>query len=238
MDIITQTVLGASVGELVLGKKVGNKAVFWGAITGVIPDLDVLITGFFSEVDGLFVHRGFTHSLIFAFLLAPLLSYLIYKILHKRSLATRKDWFRLVFWSAFTHPILDYFTTYGTGAFAPFSNYRVEFSTIGIVDVFYTLPMILALAVLMFFNRNSKIRRKFIVCVLSLSTFYLLLTVVNKINVNHQFEKGFSNQNINYERIRTNPVPLTNFLWMGIAEVDSGYTTQFLILITPLHLNL
>ena len=42
MDSLTQIVLGAAVGEFVLGRKVGNKAILWGAVAGTIPDLDVL----------------------------------------------------------------------------------------------------------------------------------------------------------------------------------------------------
>ena len=56
MDLITQTVIVAAVGEVVLGKKDGNKAIMWGAIGGLIPDLDVLILPFFSEFDG--CHRS------------------------------------------------------------------------------------------------------------------------------------------------------------------------------------
>ena len=41
MDSLTQIVLGAAVGEAVLGKKVGNRAMLWGAVAGTIPDLDV-----------------------------------------------------------------------------------------------------------------------------------------------------------------------------------------------------
>ena len=41
MDSLTQIVLGAAVGEAVLGKKVGNKAMFYGAIAGTVPDLDL-----------------------------------------------------------------------------------------------------------------------------------------------------------------------------------------------------
>ena len=143
MDLVTQTALGAVVGEVVLGRKAGNKAILWGAAGGLIPDLDVLVVPLFSEVDGLFVHRGFSHSLVFAFLLAPLLGWLIYRIHRKKMTITWRDWSLLVFWAAFTHPVLDYLTTYGTGAFLPFSGYRLEFGTIGIVDIFYTLPIIL-----------------------------------------------------------------------------------------------
>lgn len=223
MDLVTQTVLGAAVGEVVLGRKAGNKAIMWGAVGGLIPDLDVLVSPFFSEVDGLFVHRGFSHSLIFAFLLAPLLSWLIHQIHKKKMNIRRREWTVLIFWAAFTHPVLDYFTTYGTGAFLPFHNYRVEFSTIAIVDVFYTLPFILVLLVIPFINRTAKIRRKLIVGMFSITSLYLLGTVVNKQHVNNVFEKAFSQNQIPYDRYRTSPLPLSSFLWMGLAETDSGY---------------
>lgn len=223
MDLVTQTVLGAAVGEVALGRKAGNKAIMWGAVGGLIPDLDVLVSPFFSEVDGLFVHRGFSHSLIFAFLLAPLLGWLIHQIHKEKMNIRRREWTVLIFWAAFTHPLLDYFTTYGTGALLPLHNYRVEFSTIAIVDVFYTLPFILVLLVIPFISRTAKIRRKLIVGMFSITSLYLLGTVVNKQHVNNVFEKAFSQNQIPYDRYRTSPLPLSNFLWMGLSETDSGY---------------
>lgn len=223
MDLVTQTVLGAAVGEVVLGKKAGNKAIFWGAIGGLIPDLDVLITPFYSEVDGLFVHRGFTHSILFAFLLAPLVGWIAYQMNKKKTNITKFEWMNLIFWAAFTHPILDYFTTYGTGAFLPFNDYRVEFGTIGIVDVFYTLPIILALIIIMFLHRKTTFRRKLIVTIVTVTTIYLAGTVGNKLYMNTVFKNAFANQGFDYERYKTVPLPLTNFLWMGIAETEEGY---------------
>jgi len=41
MDSLTQIVLGGAIGELVAGRKMGNRAVLWGAIAGTIPDLNV-----------------------------------------------------------------------------------------------------------------------------------------------------------------------------------------------------
>lgn len=52
MDSLTQIVLGAAVGEVVLGRKVGNKAILWGAIAGTIPDLDVLARSLFHSLRG------------------------------------------------------------------------------------------------------------------------------------------------------------------------------------------
>ena len=70
MDSITQIVLGAACGEIALGKKIGNKAILFGAIGGTIPDLDVLIGSLYysNEIDSLAFHRGFMHSIIFAIL--------------------------------------------------------------------------------------------------------------------------------------------------------------------------
>lgn len=223
MDLITQTVLGAAVGEATLGKKAGNKAILWGAIGGLIPDLDVLVTPFYNVVDGLFVHRGFSHSLIFAFILAPPMGFLLSKLYKKNSQITSFEWTKLIFLAAFTHPFLDYLTTYGTGAFEPFFDYRVEFSTIGIVDLFYTLPLLLVLLIILFMKRSSVVRRKLIVYTLILTTTYLGATVLNKIYINSVFEKSYANHDIRFESLKTTPLPLTNFLWMGLAEVDNGY---------------
>ena len=79
MDSLTQIVLGASVGELVLGKKAGNKALLWGAVAGTIPDLDVLSRSFTDIVTAHEWHRGVTHSILFCVLSAPLFGYLVKK---------------------------------------------------------------------------------------------------------------------------------------------------------------
>ncbi len=77
MDSLTQIVLGAAVGELILGKKVGNKAILWGAIAGTIPDLDVLNRYFFDDLRANELHRGITHSILFSLVMAPLLGHWI-----------------------------------------------------------------------------------------------------------------------------------------------------------------
>ena len=66
MDSLTQIVLGAAVGEVCLGKKLGNKAMVWGAIAGTVPDLDIIGNLFLSQLDALAFHRGISHSIFFA----------------------------------------------------------------------------------------------------------------------------------------------------------------------------
>ncbi len=86
MDSLTQIVLGAAVGEVVLGRKVGNKAILWGAIAGTIPDLDVLARSLFDPLRANELHRGFTHSILFSAAMAPVLA--IWLKRHAASLLT------------------------------------------------------------------------------------------------------------------------------------------------------
>ena len=77
MDSLTQIVLGAAVGEVVLGRKVGNKAMLWGALSGTIPDLDVYQSLIFDSLTANELHRGFSHSILFSLIFAPLLAWIL-----------------------------------------------------------------------------------------------------------------------------------------------------------------
>ncbi len=79
MDSITQITLGAAVGEIVLGKKIGNRAMIWGAVAGTIPDLDIFANLILAPVDALAAHRGISHSLIFPIVVAPVLGWLVHR---------------------------------------------------------------------------------------------------------------------------------------------------------------
>lgn len=79
MDSLTQMALGAAVGELILGRKIGNKAMFWGAVAGTLPDLDVLANPFLSEAASVKFHRGPTHSIFFSAVFSVLLAWLMDK---------------------------------------------------------------------------------------------------------------------------------------------------------------
>ncbi len=222
MDSLTQAVLGAAVAEASIGRKEGNKSVLLGIIIGTIPDLDVFVARFFDPVRSLLMHRGFSHSILFILMLTPLIGILLSRI-YKKSTTSLRHWTTMVFLVLSTHVMLDLFTTYGTGLFEPFSHFRVEWSTIAIVDFFYTVPLLLSILVFMFFKRTSGIRLIINRIGLIISVFYLLLTLVNKYNINNEFKTRLNNQDIAYTELKTIPLPLTNFLWMGIARQDDVY---------------
>jgi len=232
MDSITQIVLGAACGEAVLGKKIGNRALLFGAIGGTIPDLDVFIGKwlFNNEIDAMAFHRGFMHSFLFAILAAIVFGMLVFWMYNrgKRSgMTTRNEWMWLFFASIFTHPILDSFTAYGTQLFAPFSDYRVAFNNIAVADPSYTVPFLIALITLMCFKRTSAKRRLFLKIGLGISSLYMVLTLANKYHVNGVYKQSLRSQNIDYIRFQTQPTILNNILWYGIAETTDAYYVGF-----------
>ncbi|MCK6693385.1 MAG: metal-dependent hydrolase, partial [Thermoanaerobaculia bacterium] len=77
MDSLTQIVLGAACGEAVAGRKIGNRAMLWGAIGGTIPDLDVMAEAFTDRMTAMAFHRGFMHSMLFAALAPWMLAFLV-----------------------------------------------------------------------------------------------------------------------------------------------------------------
>lgn len=77
MDSLTQITLGAACGEIIGGKKIGNRAMLWGAVAGTIPDLDVFIGRLMDPLSDLAFHRGITHSFFFAITFSAILAWLV-----------------------------------------------------------------------------------------------------------------------------------------------------------------
>lgn len=224
MDSLTQIVLGAAVAEAALGKRVGNKAILWGAIAGTIPDLDVFVvmaTG--NPINELTMHRGFSHSIVFAILMAPLLGWFVSWVYRKKVEASFRQWSWLFFWSIFTHPLLDCFTTYGTQLFLPFSDYRVSISSVFVVDIFYTLPFLLSVVILMFFNRQSSKRQLINRIGLFISSSYLVLGLITKSIAEKRMTASLKSQGVEFHRGFTSPTPFNIILWSGVFEGDSSY---------------
>ena len=99
MDSLSQLVLGAAVGEAVLGKKIGNKALLWGGIAGTIPDLDVLTRPFLDIVEEVEFHRSISHSIFLFIFLAPLMGYIVHRWSKDKYRTTMREWGILFFLS-------------------------------------------------------------------------------------------------------------------------------------------
>jgi inner membrane protein len=163
---MTQALLGASIAGGGFRARLGGRAVLFGAICGVLPDLDV-VAGLSGEWASLVHHRGISHSLIALPPASLPIGALAWRFFGSRQHLSA--WIHLAFWALITHPLLDLFTAYGTQLFAPISDRRYALDGVAIIDPIYTIP--LAAAVL---KRN----RRWAVGALMITTLYLVSGVL------------------------------------------------------------
>lgn len=119
VDWITQAALGASMGELILGKRLGKSAMTWGALFGVLPEFDGIFSLILDRAHQLALHTGPSHSLWFMALLAYGLSYPLEK-LWKREKISKLTAAGFVFAILCGHLFLECLTVKGASVFWPF----------------------------------------------------------------------------------------------------------------------
>ena len=224
MDSLTQIVLGGAVGELIAGRRMGNKAVLWGAIAGTIPDRDGFFRVFFHPIEAALVHRGFSHSLLFSILASPVLGLIFNK-------ATKGKhgfwlWTKLFFWGIVTHPILDMFTNYGTQFLWPFEA-RITFNSVFVIDPLYTVPFMVLLIWAMRLDRNSAKRRRLNRIGLIYSTSYLFLGLLIKWFVWTESQAYVKAHHLKVNRMMVTPMPFTCFYWYVLGENESEYIVAY-----------
>ena len=145
MDPLTQGLLGAAASQMVLGRRLGPRALLIGAVAGVLPDADVFIRSATDPLLAVEYHRQFTHS--FAFIpvggLVAALPWLARR-------ANRPEWKAITAAAIVgyaTHGLLDACTTYGTQLFWPFSRARIAFHSISIIDPVFTLVLLVGVLI-------------------------------------------------------------------------------------------
>jgi inner membrane protein len=168
VDPITQGLLGAAAAQAVLARRLGPRTWLYGALGGMAADLDVFIRSSADPTVALVYHRHFTHSL--AFVPVGGLIVALPWLLSRRHRDMR--WLILAATTIgyATHGLLDAFTSYGTQLWWPFSNRRVAWDFIAIVDPIYTLG--LAIGVVLSIRRRSPNAARL---VLLLSSLYIAL---------------------------------------------------------------
>lgn len=231
MDSLTQIALGAAIGEATLGRKVGHRAMLWGAVCGTLPDLDVFIP-MGDAVQSFTYHRSFSHSLFVLAAITPLLAWLILK-LHPQTAAHRRGWLWLVLLALGTHPLLDSFTVYGTQLFWPFHTTPMSWSTIFIIDPLYTVPLLVGVICALVARRESNWGRRMNAAGLALSSLYLVWTVGAKLHVEQVARESLARQGIVSERLQSVAAPFNTLLWRVLVMADDGYYEGFYSLLDP-----
>lgn len=143
MDPITQGALGAAASMALWSRRnpLTPRAVAgMGWIGGMAPDLDVFIRSSTDPMLAIEFHRHFTHALAFIPVggVVAALPWLVFR--RWRAMA---PWVVAATTLGYaTHGLLDACTTYGTLLFWPFSNTRVSWRWVSVVDPLVTLPLL------------------------------------------------------------------------------------------------
>lgn len=231
MDSVTHIVLGAAIGESLLGKKIGRKAALVGAFVKTFPDFDLFYTGLRDAKMYMCHHRGHTHSLFWETLYAFPLAFIFY-LLFKRKVSYQQ-WMILCLACLWGHSLLDTCTNYGTRLALPFTNTAFSWNTMSIVDLFFTFPMLLMVVIGLIAKNSSRLRRVMIHGALIYTVAYLGLTLVNKSKANTIVQHSLKTQAISFDHYFTNPTILNNILWYGMAANDSVLSVGEFTLMHP-----
>jgi len=117
-----------------------------GLLSGMAPDLDVLIRSNSDPILFLEFHRQFTHSLAFIPVGSLICALILYGLFARFHLSFGRTYLFCALGYA-THGLLDACTSYGTQLFWPFSTQRIAWHNISIVDPLFTVPILLCVAV-------------------------------------------------------------------------------------------
>ncbi len=179
MDPVTHMLVGAVVGQVVAGRRLGfGRAAVWGAVAAELPDIDVLISTMATDgdpLDMLVRHRGVTHALWFG----PIVGLLAGFLLARSTDGARAGpfwWSGLLAAAMLSHPLLDVCTHYGTQLLSPFSDRRFALPALPVIELVYTAIFALGLAASAFYLRRRQPDRAVWsgVSAIVLSTAYLL----------------------------------------------------------------
>jgi len=222
MDSLTHIVIGACIGELFLGKKIGKKAMVYGAIASSLPDIDFIASFWLKTPDDLMAHRGITHSFLFAAVAVTGLA-LLFRRLHRKEEVAVMTWLVFMGTEVLSHLFLDVFNAYGIGWLEPFSHRRFAFNSLFVADPLFSIGPAVAALLLMLTHRQRSNRKTWARLGLILCSLYLLYSLVNKVKVDQDARYALLHQHIQFNRYLSTPSPLNTWLWLVVAEVDSGY---------------
>jgi len=177
-------------------------------------------------------HRGPSHSLLVMLVLCWGLAPWLAK-LWKRDKVSRVQAGWVLFWILGTHVLIDAFTVYGTAVGWPLPVKRVALNHLFIIDLGFTLPMLVALLWLAFLRKKNQIpkRRRLNAWGLGLAAGYVLLSVGMKAVVSAGFDADLARRAVTYQRRMEAPTPLNILLWRAVVERGDcfwvGYRSVF-----------
>ncbi len=231
MDNLTHSLTGALAAKLLETKTTPGanaqhqRAVFWlFVLCANLPDIDVLLGLFGDPIFSTKHHRGLTHSVLFAPIMAILPALLWYCSTARGEAHVFARFYFVALLGILLHVSFDVITSYGTRLLLPFSETRFALDWMFIVDPFFTLPFALLLATGRFWPKRRK------AFVLSAAVFvlgYLGLELLCSRLAYERTQRALRQSGIAAVKISVLPQPLSVFKWKALAQTEAAIYQAF-----------
>lgn len=216
MDPVTQGAVGAAFAQTASTRDKVVAFSVLGALAGMAPDLDVLIQSPTDPLLFLEYHRHFTHALVFIPIGALIVAAAAYWV--PRNPLTFKQTYLACLIGYATHGLLDACTSYGTQLFWPFSDHRVAWNNVSVVDPLVTIP-VLALVLAAVWRKRALYTHLALAWLLG----YLLLGVGQYQRVIAAAHTIAAERGHQASRVTAKPGFANLVLWKVIYEHDDHY---------------
>jgi len=241
MDWITHAAVGAALGELMLGKRLGNRALSWGLLVGIAPDLLDSLWMLCLSTSGQLAQTGVaSHSplvLLAMVLVLPRASANLWR--QAKVTRVQAGGFIAAGWGA--HLVVDSLRLPGVQVLWPYPGARVGIWLLDKGDGGLALPLVVMLLSLLWLRgkqAQARRRRRWWWGV-GLSGGYLALALLGKWAASAGFAADLARRGISYARLTESPTPWNLLLWRGLVdrgdEIWVAYRSPFEWHTTPLR---
>ncbi len=213
MDLVTQGLLGGLVAQSAAKKSDIRLATSIGIAAGLAADLDGVIRSADDPLLNIEFHRHFTHALVFIPIGGLLVAIMLWPFLRQRLTFGRLYLFTLLGYA--THGLLDATTSYGTQLLLPFSDERIAWRIIAIVDPL--LSVILLSAVVIGWRQRKALSARL---GLTLAAGYLLFGFWQHQNAADATLRLAESRGHSIDRLMVKPTLANQVLWRSVYESD------------------
>jgi len=216
MDPLSQGLTGAVLSQSASNSKDIRYATAAGMAGGMLADIDVLISSSSDPLLHLDFHRHFTHALIFVPIGGLFAALLLWPILRHKI-----EFKKLYLFSTLgylTAGFLDACTSYGTHLLWPFSNERLSWNIISIIDPIYTITLLVGVLLAL-----VKFRPAFARVALVLGASYLIFGMTQCDQAQNLMENIAAQRGDQIIRSEMKPTMANHFLWRGIYQTKDQY---------------
>lgn len=229
-------------GELLIGRRLGKQAMAWGALFGVLPDIDVLLSLPFNSVLQLAFRQAATHSVWLLPFIAFGLGHGLER-LWKRYKINRAQAAGFALTVMAGHVLLDCLTAEGASILWPFLGKRFSLGLLFRVDLLFSLVLVGGVLRLIYLTLRKQPkspkkasayhpeRRRACLWGLGLGAGYLCLSLCLKWMATAGFDGDLKRRATVYQKTMIAPARSNLFFWRAVVarkdEFWVGYRSIF-----------